>query len=291
MNLTLRQMAEIAAIVSAKSALLIESPARISDEPLQAYWKFARGRNVDWIRKLDQASSEISSSCESRHGELWDGLKPVLNEIFVTEILTRVWGATLTAHDRHHGICSASPIASNTTDGHTQARNHAMRLLINGPQVPLKAVAEVDRIRRKAERWTDLLVGHLALQYGLEEFAFESRRSLEFGQSQMQQFIEANDEPVWEFVLAGVRLGFSSLRTESVSATWNRGIVEAVTGSFPPDAFRATGVFQSVDLSRIARSGLNRERAPSSLNSAPNVEKPPESRLQFAKLKQRFENN
>jgi hypothetical protein len=195
----------------------------------------------------------------------------------------------LTAHDRHHGTRCAGPIASNTTDGHTQARNRAMKLLVNGPQVPLKALAEVDRTRRKAERWTDLLVGHLALKYGLEEFAFESRRSLEFGQSQMQQFIEANDEPVWEFVLAGVRLGFSSLQAESVSATWNRGIVEAIVGSFPRDSFNVQGVFQSVDLSRIARSGLNPEKSPPGLLPEATPENRPAARLQFAKLKQRFE--
>jgi hypothetical protein len=288
MNLTLRQMAEIAALVSAKSTLLIESPTRLSDESLQTYWKYARGRTVDWIRKLDDGNARISTSCESQHGEIWASLKPVVIEVFVSEILTRVWGATLTAYDRHQGIHCAAPIASNTTDGHTQARTLAMKLLVNGPQVPLKALAEVDQIRRKAERWSDLLVGHLAIKYGLEEFAFESRRSLEFGQSQMQQFIETNDEPVWEFVLAGVRLGFSSLQSEAVSATWNRGIVEAIIGSFPPDSFDATGVFQSVNLSRIARSGLSPEKTPPGLVRASTSDKPV-SRLQFAKLKQRFD--
>jgi hypothetical protein len=57
MNLTLRQMAEIAAVVSAKSTLLIESPTPISDEHLQTYWKYSRGRTVDWIRKLDDGHS------------------------------------------------------------------------------------------------------------------------------------------------------------------------------------------------------------------------------------------
>ena len=291
MNLTLRQMAETAAIVSAKSTLLIENPTRIADEHLQAYWKNSRGRTVDWIRKLDEGHSRIGTSCESQHGEIWESLKPVLNEIFVTEILTRVWGATLTAHDRHHRIRCAGPIARNTTDGHTQARNRAMRLLVNGPQVPLKALAEVDRTRRKAERWADLLIGHLALKYGLEDFAFESRRSLEFGQSQMEQFVEANDEPVWEFVLAGVRLGFSALDAAPVSATWNRGIVDSIFGSFPPDSFKASGVFQSVNLTRIARSSLAPERPPPGPATDASQKSPAASRLQFAKLKQRFEQN
>jgi len=288
MNLNLRQLAEIAALVSAKSTLLIESPTPISDEHLQSYWQCTRGRTVDWIRRLDEGLSAIGTSSECEHAAIWNSLKPVLSEVFVTEILTRVWGATLTAIDRHRNVRSAEPIASHTTDGHSEARGRAMRLLVNGPQVPMSELAQIDRIRRKAERWTDLLVGHLALKYQLDQFAFESRRSLEFGQSQMRQILEANDEPVWEFALAGVRLGFSSLQDiQPLSDNWNRGIVEAIVGSFPPDCFNTSGMFQSVQTSRAERSGLSPERAPAR-KEAGSPEIPKASRLQFAKLKQRF---
>ena len=288
MNINLRQLAEIAALVSAKSTLLIESSTPISDEDLQSYWQCTRDRTVDWIRHLDEVRSTINSSSESEHAAIWVSLKPVLSEVFVTEILTRVWGATLTAIDRHRNLRRAAPIASHTTNGHRDARGRAMRLLVNGPQVPINELAQIDRIRRKAERWTDLLVGHLALKYELDQFAFESRRALEFGQSQMRQILEANDTPVWELVLAGVRLGFSSLKSiQPLSDYWNRGIVEAIIGTFPPDCFDTNGMFQSVLINRAERSGLSPERAPAA--SKVIAEIPLTSRLQFAKLKQRFE--
>ena len=104
----------------------------------------------------------------------------------------------------------------------------------------------------------------------------------------MRQILEANDEPVWEFVLAGVRLGFSSMQNvQPLSDNWNRGIVEAIVGAFPPDCFNTNGMFQSVQMSRAERSGLSPERAPADRKEA--VEIPKASRLQFAKLKQRFE--
>lgn len=292
MNLNLRHLAEMAAIVSARSTLLIESPAAVSDEHLQAYWQSARGRSIDWIRKLDDGLSRLGTSNECEHAAIWVSLKPVLTEVFVSEILTRVWGATLTAIDLHHGIRKAEPIARNTTNIHSDARGRAMRLLVNGPQVPMSELAGIDRIRRKAERWTDLLVGHLALKYNLEQFAFESRRSLEFGQSQMRQILEAKDEPVWEFVLAGVRLGFASLQSvQPLSDAWNRAIVQSIVGTFPADCFSTTGLFHSVAFSRVERSGVSLEKAP----PAPLVEKsedrPDVSRLRFAKLKQRFDQN
>ena len=290
MNLNLRQMAEIAALVSAKSTLLIESPVPVSEESLHAYWTCARGRTIDWIRQLDSGLLKINTSHESEHGAIWESLQPVLTEVLVTEILTRVWGATLTAMDRQRGIGQAEPVATRTTDGHMDARNRAMRLLINGPQIPLGELARVDKIRRKAERWTDLLVGHLALKYNLEQFTFESRRALEFGQSQMRQAIEDRDEPVWEFVLAGVRMGFSSLQSvQPLSDTWNRGLVKAILGAFPQDSFNGSGLFQSLDLNRIQRSGLAPETPVS--DSRPDPVRPPRSRFMFSKLKQQYRRN
>ena len=292
MNLNLRQMAEIAALVSAKSTLLIESPNPVPEESLQAYWTSARGRTMDWIRHLDGGLLKINTCHKAEHAAIWETLHPVLTEVLVTEILTRVWGATLTASDRHRGIVHAEPIAKRATDGHIEARNRAMRLMINGPGVPLMELAKVDKIRRKAERWTDLLVGHLALKYNLEHFAFESRRSLEFGQSQMRQAIEDRDEPVWEFVLAGVRMGFTSQQpVQPLSDTWNRNLVNSILTAFPEDCFSEHSLFRSIELSRIQRSGMTPETPVSDSRPQLIPNPPPRSRLLFSKLKERYRQN
>jgi len=264
----------------------------VSEESLQAYWTCSRGRTIDWIRKLDGGLLKINTSQACEHAAVWESLQPVLTEVLVTEILTRVWGATLVAIDRHCGTGRAEPIAKRTTDGHIEARNRAMRLLINGPAIPLTELAKIDKIRRKAERWTDLLVGHLALKFNLEQFTFESRRSLEFGQSQMRQAIEDRDEPVWEFVLAGVRMGFSSLQSvQPLSDTWNRGLVNAILVAFPEDCFSHHSLFHSTDLSRIQRSGLAPETPVPDSRQQLIPDPPPRSRLLFSELKQRYRQN
>ncbi|MFT5323334.1 MAG: hypothetical protein ACI8P0_001183 [Planctomycetaceae bacterium] len=291
MSLTLRQIAETAAFASARSAFLIESTAAIPDQQLHDYWKCCRGRTMDWLRKLDGLISEASVTAPEHHVQLWKSAEPIIAEVFVTEILTRVWAAILTAADLHRREATGGPIARHTLKGHTEARNRSLTLMANTLQVPLAKMSQVDRLRRKAERWSDLLIGHLVLHYQLDEFAFESNRSVEFGQSQMREIIAATDEPVWEFVLAGVRLAFSSVDTVvAPSDVWNRGVVRSVLGSFPADSFDGTGTFKSVRRVRIERPQNDSDKVSGALLQKMNAaDDRPETRsqLKFSELRQR----
>lgn len=288
MSVSLRQMAETAAFASARSMLLIQSSSQVPDEHLHNYWKCCRGRLVDWLKSIDTLSSQAADRDDGNHLELWQSAVPILNEIFVTDIMTRVWAATLTAVDMNRGVESASPIARHTLNGHDEARNRAMSLMVNGLQVPLGRLSQVDRIRRKSERWADLLIGHLVLNFQLDEFAFEVDRAVEFGQSQMREILRATDEPVWEFVLTGIRLAFKSLPDEPPpSDTWNQGIIRHVLGSFPTDSFDEFGQFKSVCRSRVEESSVRSDRVADALLqiTPPSAEDASKSRISFASLK------
>lgn len=290
MSLTLRQIAETAAFASARSAFLIESSIPVPEKHLHDFWKCCRGRTMDWVRKLDGLLSEASVTAPKDHIRLWKIAEPLVAEVFVTEILTRVWAATLTAADLHRKEATGGPIARHTFKGHLEARNRSMTLMANSLQVPMTKMSQIDRLRRKSERWSDLLIGHLVLNYQLDEFAFESSRSIEFGQSQMNEIVSATDEPVWEFVLAGVRLAFSSMDTvEAPSDVWNRGTVRSVLGSFPADCFDGTGTFKSIGRVRIERSQSDSSRVSGVLSQLSAISPRADVRtpLNFAELRQR----
>lgn len=292
MSVSLRQIAETAAFASARSMLFIESSTPISEEQLHNYWKNCRGRLIDWLRSIDTLSSQAAERGAANHLELWQAAVPILNEIFVSEILTRVWAATLTAADMNRGSQLASPIARHTLNGHNEARNRALSLMVNGLQVPLGRLSQVDRLRRRTERWSDLLIGHLVLNFQLDEFAFEVDRSVEFGQSQMREVLRASEEPVWEFVLTGIRVAFKTLPDETPpSDTWNRGIVRTILGSFPPDCFDEFGQFKGLRRSRVERSSEQPDRlADALLQTAPQEqEEPRKGRISFSSMNLRSE--
>ncbi len=260
---TFRQIAEVASFASARAVFLIEDPEPLPEASLQSYWSASRDRILDWLRIMDATAVELSDLPPSGHNKVWAKLEPVLSEIFVTEMLTRIWGAALTAFDLHRDQRIAEPIARNTTSSHIEARTLALKLLVDGADVALSSLARIDRLRRRTERWTDLLVGHLALRFGLEEFAFDSKRSLEFGENQIREIQAASDEPVWEFVLAGVRLAFSNVSTETAPSTvLNTAIQNSILSSFPADCFMTTGTFRTIQQTRIERASCRAESKP-----------------------------
>lgn len=290
MSLTLRQIAETAAFASARSNFLIESTAAVSEQHLHDYWKCSRGRTMDWLRVLDGLISEANVTAPDNHSRLWKMAEPVIAEVFVSEILTRVWAAVLTASDLHRKQSIGSPIARNTLKSHTEARNRSLALMAGGLQVSMSAMSQVDRLRRKSERWSDLLIGHLVLNYQLDDFAFESNRCIEFGQSQMREIISATDEPVWEFVLAGVRLAFSPFDDLSApSDVWNRRVVRAVLGSFPAESFDDAGTFKTVRRARIERPQSDSDKLVTALMkiSADGQKSCFRSPLKFSELRNR----
>ncbi len=290
MPISLRQIAETAAFASARSAFLLEDRTPVSQEHLQSYWKCCRGRMLDWLRRLEALSAEAESTSSDRHPAIWEAARPMVDEILVTDILTRVWATVLAASDLNRGSRDATPIARHTFDGQLDVRNRALRLVLHDLQIPVSEVARVDRLRRKAERWTDILIGHLALNFQLDEFAHEPERAVEFGEGQICEILRATDEPLWDFVLTGIRMAFAQLQDAAPSEAWNHGVVRSVLGSFPADSFDEYGTFKGIRQVRIERGTVGSDRVLEALSLAMENDRAKLDRGQvsFAKMRQRF---
>lgn len=290
MPISLRHIAETAAFASARAAFILEDRAPVPHEHLQNYWKCSRGRMLDWLRLLESTSSEAGCVSPEEHQRLWFNVRPAVDELLVTDLLTRVWATVLAASDLNRGARDATPIARHTFHGHLDVRNRALRLVLHDLQIPVSEVARVDRLRRKTERWTDILIGHLALNFQIDEFAFEPERAVEFGEGQLHEILRATDEPLWEFVLTGIRLAFAQ-QQETVSAdAWSQGIVRSVLGSFPADSFDEYGTFKSIRRVRIERGSAGSDRILQALDSVLETDRPESDRgpISFAKMRQRF---
>jgi hypothetical protein len=246
---------------------------------------------LDWLRLLERTASEASTASSGEHEQIWRTVAPVVDEILVSEILTRVWATVLTAADLNRGTRETTSIARHTFNGHLDVRNRAVRLALHELRLPLGELARVDRLRRKTERWTDILIGHLVLNFQVDEFAFEAERAVEFGEGQLRDILRATDEPLWEFVMTGIRLAFSQQQEQLVSDAWHRGIVRSVLGSFPADSFEESGTFKSIRRIRIERGPAGSDRVLEALSASLDTGKTGHVREQvrFAELRERFD--
>ena len=155
-----RELIELAALASAHGPVLIQSDAQIPHRGIEQYWTSSKIRLDRWTRTLKNFPRLTDS--DARRGEHeWLEARGVLEEILTGEILTRVWTAVLCAYDRIHGTDNAEPVARSVLLGHIEARHRVLTLLTRETNIEAKAIVKLNRLRRRSERWTDLLVGRL----------------------------------------------------------------------------------------------------------------------------------
>jgi hypothetical protein len=246
-----RLFVEFTALVAAQAPLVIEGLAPIPDGLLSVYWQHSQAVLRHWRREMQAAErASQADDCDRWHA--------MASNVLVSEMLTRVWGAVLTASDRRQPARRSEPIARSVLVAHQQCRAEVLRFLLHSKILPVEQLADLDRLRRRVERWTDLLVGPLILRYGEEPeaFAFDARRARDFGQDQFQARFHSSARPAWSFLLAGLRTAFpgDSTNRRTVKDPM-MPILRAVLATFPDDAFQAEGAIKSLRAVRLSRDG------------------------------------
>jgi hypothetical protein len=126
------------------------------------YWVASRTRLGRWTDGLLAISQRIE----------WRS-QPLLalgEEILLAEVLVRVWVGWLRAVRRirpSDALAEWEPVASGILRGHDEGRNRLLRFISTDRQVPADIFGRLDIARRRAERWTDLMLAVLAREGGL----------------------------------------------------------------------------------------------------------------------------
>ena len=236
-DVNFRQIAETAVLVAANSGRVIEQPSIIPSGPLWQFRTFSTLRTQCWLRTLHVGPiADGSHGITERQPSQPDGTdaEAVITEIFVSEMLTRSWVAVLIAADRCRGVDNAGPIARSVLANQLTARNAALRLLAGDRVLTAAQRENANRIRRRSERWSDLLVSHLVCRYGLTGVVHEEQRAQEFGQDRLAQGAIDPHSIIWSLTRAGLRTAFPSGGSlpASQSARFHRGIVRSIVATF-----------------------------------------------------------
>lgn len=251
-----RQLVEIAALVSAYSPHLVEGRTGLPPGALEKFWDRSQRRLKLWLSALLTYQRQSLLVASEERGKLWTDLLPVLEEIFVSEVLTRVWTAILTAMDQERGTRNTEPIARNVMLGHLDARKRALQLLVTDSTLTHEMVLPLDAVRRRVERWTDLLLGHLVEAYRVDDFAFDPQRAREFGAQQLLQSEEQSRDQAWVLVLIGLRTAFSSAPVDPPNELIQEEIISSILACFPPGAFQLSGPFRPIIADRIPQGAV-----------------------------------
>lgn len=244
------ELVQLAAFVSAQGPGILASSERLSTEGAERYWTAAKCRFDRWGRELKQhlrrtADADIQMSL------LWFLLRPVLEEILCGEALARVWAALAAAHDRQHNTQELEPVARSVMIGHLEARHRALELMLHGPGIGSDHALYLNRLRRRIEQWTDLLVAHVVPAGDPAEFALDAERVQKLV-AELGPTAGPGATRRWSIALAALQTTrIAGLDTRSPNADLNARIAAAVVSSLPPTLFDGAGVPRALWLARM----------------------------------------
>lgn len=177
----------------------------------------------------------------------------LLEEILCAEVLTRVWTAVGCGCDAALGLDEATPILMNVWASQREARQRVLSLLVSGAGLRFEQVLAANRVRRMSERWTDLLLSHLAGVCPADRFAHSSRRLAQFAGG-LPAGGCLGQEPEGQLLRAALRISLqSSLSAPAANPELNQQIAQSILVCFPADFFDSTGLPKGVQLVSLGR--------------------------------------
>lgn len=230
-------------MTAAHAPVFIESRAGVHQGAIEEYWAASKCRQDRWNRFFRGPASKLRVN--SRTVE-------IIHEILATELLTRIFAAICSGHDRATGLAELGPVAHGVLNGHHEARHKALEWMIMGEGADLAMAVSCNRFRRRVERWTDMLLGRLANYCDPVPLAFEPNRALDFADD-FDGSTPTNDF-AWGLAMAATRASFQTLTQPTFHADLNRQVASAVLGCLGDGVFDGLGLGRSLWLERLSRT-------------------------------------
>lgn len=245
-----RDLADLAALVSVHGQQLVSASPQIVDLALESYWTASRCRLDRWCCSL-----RLFGEQQSRHrsGPWPLFATQVVEEVFVGEILTRCFAAILFAHDNQHGRVECDPIGRNIMGGHRDAARRALRLVANPANAEVRTAQSLEELHRRCQKWTDLLLAYVSLTTKVDEFAADPARVREFAVDASRHVGSPTSSHTAATMLSGgMRSTLDVLSAgDTPNADLNSQIATAVLACFGPEFFDSHGLLRSVWLERL----------------------------------------
>ena len=207
------------------------------------YWTSSKCRIQRWNAALRVFEEDFKGN-ESSHNP-WPAISTVVEEIFVSEFLTRIWSAAVLAHDIYQESDELFGLAHSVHISHIESRNRAMRLLLSSQAANEQEFDRFNLLRRKIERWTDLFLARVTdIKIG-KMFAFDENRVADF-------FEEIDEsEPMLHTRRNQVLIASFAAELGKFKSQWaanpelNRKISSSLLACFPSDRFDSLGLPKS----------------------------------------------
>ncbi len=238
-------LAEIGSWIAIHSTALVHGEPPQQALAVKTYWTASKCRLQRWAGALKMFERDVE--LDSPDHDPWPAIEIVVQEILLSDLLTRVFSAAMVTHDVYHDSDELRGLAHGIHIGHIEAKNRALRIMLKGQAANEHAFENMNTLRRRIERWTDLFLAQLPLCKESELFAFDVSRLNDFRLE--NRLADAGEKSRRQQVFsASLASDLKSLSVQfPANPELNRQIAAGVISCFAADRFDSYGLPKSVN--------------------------------------------
>lgn len=251
------RLADLAALISQHGPAILSHRQPVPSAALTHYWSSSRSRLDLWHQTIVRHKRAQESGDSSLLRRWWRDHLGVLEEILISEMLTRVTAALAAALDEVHRRDELSPITHAVHLAQLEAGNRVQHLMLDGRGCSVPDAVRLNRLRRASERWTDALLGRMAvdtpsmLHYSIDP----GRAAAHAGEMRNYGHAAARETVAW-LMNAAMHDTLARRSRPGVSLPQaNQNVADSVMRMLRPDLFDSVGTFKSTWLNRIESDG------------------------------------
>lgn len=270
LNMHCIELARIATLIAAQGPSLVLLRPTIPADAMTRYWVASRQRTELWNRGLARLVDLEAAGRPLAIDAWWFEHVPMIEEVLVSETLTRVMAAVGAALDDGIEERDVEPVTHSIFQTHLESRNRVLRVLLFSRGRSVERALRLNRLRRCVERWCDFLIAPLIrVRPDTIQFAIDSGRARAFANEITMDIHDRGSDSVNWLSAATLELSLSGLCDRRAALPQaNRQLGESVLACLRPQLFDSIGLPHSTATQRI-KLGNSPECSPSR-QSKPN---------------------
>ncbi len=171
-------LAELASSFVGVASSLLQQRLVPSLEAAQALWTLHRSRCDEWSYRLASHRDAMNRSGASARARRWQEVMPVLQEILLTEPLTRTLACFATQLEALELSDEFAPLMHSNMVSHIEARHRCLNLIVFGQGLSVETAVKLNRLRRNLESYADHLLAAMPEIQNIEAYCFDARAIL-----------------------------------------------------------------------------------------------------------------
>lgn len=256
-------LADLASLISQHGPAILSRRRQIPPEALSRYWSSSRSRCDHWHQTIVRHKQAQEAGDVGALRCWWRDHLCVLEEILISEILTRVTAALAIALDDVHGSAELSPVTHAIQMGHLEARNRVQQLMLDGRGCSVPDAVRLNRLRQGTERWTDALLGRMAIDSPtMIRYSIDPARANAHAEEMRNYGHAAARETMAWLVSTAMRDALMRRSTpEAALPAANRQVADSVMRMLRPDLFDSVGALKSSWLHQLEKGDREGDQA------------------------------